>query len=282
MAPIAPFYADRLVRDLTGKSVHLSSWPQYDESQVDSFLEESMALATQATSIILALRKRANRRVRQPLQKAVVPAADEKMRQQLMYVQELIRSEVNVKELLIVDSSDAAVQLVKKIKPNFRILGKKVGAQMKTVAAAIAGLSQAEIAQFEQQGSFTLQEPVVTLVAEDVEIITEDMPGWLVESNGSITVALDIELTEELEQEGKAREIINRLQNLRKSSGLEITDRVVVCLQRNDYINSAVENFNDYIASQVLATEVQLTDNLISDSEIEVDGQVIKVSLVKK
>lgn len=282
MAPIAPFYADRLVRDLTGKSVHLSSWPQYDESQVDSFLEESMALATQATSIILALRKRANRRVRQPLQKAVVPAADEKMRQQLMYVQELIRSEVNVKELLIVDSSDAAVQLVKKIKPNFRILGKKVGAQMKAVAAAIAGLSQAEIAQFEQQGSFTLQEPVVTLVAEDVEIITEDMPGWLVESNGSITVALDIELTEELEQEGKAREIINRLQNLRKSSGLEITDRVVVCLQRNDYINSAVENFNDYIASQVLATEVKLTDNLISDNEIEVDGQVIKVSVVKK
>ena len=279
MAPNAPFYADRLYRDLTGETVHLSTWPVADEALINLDLERSMSLAQQATSMILSLRKRAEKNVRQPLQKAVIPAPDQETLEALLRVQDLIKSEVNVKEMVIVRAEDSEIKLVKKIKPNFKVLGKKVGGMMKQLAAAIAQMSQDDIAAFEAAGTFTLCD--YALVAEDVDIITEDMPGWLVANNGTITIALDIELTPALIEEGIARELINRIQNLRKSSGLEITDRIAVQLENREEIAAAVTNCNDYIASQVLATSLTLVDNLTNDTALEMDGYTVQC-IIKK
>ena len=293
MAPNAPFYGDRLYRDLTGEtsgvpenargvlgcSVHLSQWPVADEALINLELERSMSLAQQATSMILSLRKRAEKNVRQPLQKAVIPAPDQETLEALLRVEDLIKSEVNVKELVIVRAEDSDIKLVKKIKPNFKVLGKKVGGMMKQLAAAIAQMSQEDIAAFETAGTFTLCD--YALVAEDVEIITEDMPGWLVANNGTITIALDIELTPALIEEGIARELINRIQNLRKSSGLEITDRIAVQLENKTEIAAAVTNCNEYITSQVLATSLVLVDGLTSDNALEMDGYSVQCMIVK-
>ena len=279
MAPNAPFYGDRLYRDLTGETVHLSQWPVADETMINLELERSMSLAQQATSMILSLRKRAEKNVRQPLQKAVIPAPDEETLEALLHVQDLIKSEVNVKEMIIVRAEDSEIKLVKKIKPNFKVLGKKVGGMMKQLAAAIAQMSQDDIAAFEAAGTFTLCD--YALVAEDVEIITEDMPGWLVANNGTITIALDIELTPALIEEGIARELINRIQNLRKSSGLEITDRIVVQLENREEIAAAVTNCNDYIASQVLATSLELVEGLTTEQALEMDGYTVKCIINK-
>ena len=282
MAPIAPFYADQLYRDLSnGESVHLSLFPKADEKMLDSVLEAQMDLAQQATSMILALRKRANKKVRQPLLKAVIPAADEQMRENLLHVSDLIKAETNIKELIIVDADDPSVQLVRKIKPNFRVLGKKAGAQMKAIAAAIAQLSQEAIQQIETTGEYQLTEPSFTLTTEDVEIITEDMPGWLVQTEGILTVALDIEITEELQQEGIARELINRIQNLRKASGLEITDRITVEIEQNINIEKAVNNFRDYIASQVLATDMRFVAQLTEAENLDFEDYIVKINLKK-
>ena len=279
MAPNAPFYADRLYRDLTGETVHLSQWPVADEAMINLELERSMSLAQQATSMILSLRKRAEKNVRQPLQKAVIPAPDQETLEALLRVEDLIKSEVNVKEMVIVRAEDSEIKLVKKIKPNFKVLGKKVGGMMKQLAAAIAQMSQEDIAAFETAGTFTLCD--YALVAEDVDIITEDMPGWLVANNGVITIALDIELTPALIEEGIARELINRIQNLRKSSGLEITDRIAVQLENCKEIAAAVTNCNEYIASQVLATSLTLTDNLTNGTALEMDGYTVNCVLKK-
>ena len=273
MAPNAPFYGDRLYRDLTGETVHLSTWPVADEALINLELERSMSLAQQATSMILSLRKRAEKNVRQPLQKAVIPAPDQETLEALLRVEDLIKSEVNVKELVIVRAEDSEIKLVKKIKPNFKVLGKKVGGMMKQLAAAIAQMTQEDIATFETSGTFELCN--YALAAEDVDIITEDMPGWLVANNGTITIALDIELTPALIEEGIARELINRIQNLRKSSGLEITDRIAVQLENRKEIAAAVTNCNDYIASQVLATSLVLTDNLTDGTALEMDGYTV-------
>lgn len=279
MAPNAPFFADRLYRDLTGETVHLSQWPKADETLINKDLERSMYLAQQATSMILSLRKRAEKNVRQPLQKAVIPAPDAETLAALLHVQDLIKSEVNVKELLIVRAEDSEIRLVKKIKPNFKVLGKKVGGKMKELAAAIGRMTQDEIAQMEQDGTFTLCDYMLT--AEDVEIITEDMPGWLVANNGVLTIALDIELTEALVEEGVARELINRIQNLRKSSGLEITDRIEVSIERREEVVGAVSHCNEYIASQVLATSLTLTDGLTDGTEVEMDGYKLHIVIRK-
>ena len=280
MAPNAPFYADRLYRDLTGgnESVHLSTWPKADESLIDKEAERSMALAQDATSMILSLRKRAEKNVRQPLQKAVIPAPDNATLEALNKVADLIRSEVNVKELDIVSKESSSIQLVKKIRPNFKVLGKKAGKQMKDLAAAIAAMTQEDIARFEQDGTFVLLN--FELTAEDVDIFTEDMPGWLVMSDGFLTIALDIELTDSLIEEGVARELINRIQNLRKASGLEITDRIDVTFERADSISAAVEHFSDYIASQVLANSITLADNLPEGTLVE--DMNIKIQITKK
>ena len=279
MAPNAPFYGDRLYRDLTGETVHLSQWPVADEALINLELERSMSLAQQATSMILSLRKRAEKNVRQPLQKALIPAPDQETLEALLRVEDLIKSEVNVKELVIVRAEDSEIKLVKKIKPNFKVLGKKVGGMMKQLAAAIAQMNQDDIATFETSGTFELCN--YALVAEDVDIITEDMPGWLVANNGTITIALDIELTPALIEEGIARELINRIQNLRKSSGLEITDRIAVQLENREEIAAAVTNCNEYIASQVLATSLVLVDGLTDGTALEMDGYTINC-IIKK
>ena len=279
MAPNAPFYGDRLYRDLTDETVHLSTWPVADEAMINLELERSMSLAQQATSMILSLRKRAEKNVRQPLQKAVIPAPDQETLEALLRVEDLIKSEVNVKEMVIVRAEDSEIKLVKKIKPNFKVLGKKVGGMMKQLAAAIAQMSQEDIAAFEAAGTFTICD--YALVAEDVDIITEDMPGWLVANNGVITIALDIELTPALIEEGIARELINRIQNLRKSSGLEITDRIAVQLENREEIAAAVTNCNEYIASQVLATSLTLADNLTNGTALEMDGYTVNCVLKK-
>ena len=279
MAPNAPFYGDRLYRDLTGETVHLSNWPKADERLIDKQLECSMYLAQQATSMILSLRKRAEKNVRQPLQKAVIPAPDKETLQALLHVQDLIKSEVNVKELVITTAEDSEVKLVKKIKPNFKVLGKKVGGKMKELAAAIGKMTQDEIAQFEAAGTFRLLD--IDLVAEDVDIITEDMPGWLVANNGILTIALDIELTDALVEEGIARELVNRIQNLRKTSGLEITDRITIEIERRDEISAAVEHCREYIASQVLATSLTLVDKVAEPQVLDMDGYTVNINIKK-
>jgi isoleucyl-tRNA synthetase len=230
--------------------------------------------------MILSLRKKAEKNVRQPLQKAVIPVQDEQTLQALKHVADLIRAEVNVKELVIVPADKSEIKLVKKIKPNFKVLGKKVGAQMKELAAAINAMSQNDIAKMEADSAFDLRLSTFdyTLIPEDVEILTEDMPGWLVVNNGVLTIALDIELTPELIEEGIARELINRLQNLRKSSGLDITDRICVQIVRNDAINAAVEHCSDYIASQVLANSITLVDSLADGTAIEDMNITVKIT----
>ena len=278
MAPNAPFYADRLYRDMVGTSVHLSDWPKADKTMIDADLERSMYLAGQATSMILSLRKKAEKNVRQPLQKAVIPVQDDATLQALNHVADLIRAEVNVKELDVVPADKSEIKLVKKIKPQFKVLGKKVGAQMKAVAAEIASMTQEQIAEMEAAGEYKLTTVDYTLIAEDVEILTEDMPGWLVVNNGVLTIALDIELTPELIEEGIARELINRLQNLRKSSGLDITDRIRVEIVRNEAINNAVEHCGEYIASQVLANSITLVDSLSDGTAIEDMNIEVKIT----
>ena len=283
MAPNAPFYADRLYRDLTGETVHLSQWPAADANAIDTNLERQMYLAQQATSMILSLRKRAEKNVRQPLQKAVIPTPDQETADALLHVADLIKSEVNVKELVVVPAEQSEIRLVKKIKPNFKVLGKKVGANMKELAAAITAMSQDDIAKMESEGSFNFQLSTFnyTIVSEDVEIITEDMPGWLVSNNGILTIALDIELTEALIEEGIARELINRIQNVRKSSGLEITDRIKVVLEDRAEIHNAVLHCGDYIASQVLATSLELKTDGSWLTAIEMDGYDVKMGMEK-
>ncbi len=272
MAPIAPFYADQLYRDLAGgESVHLSQWPAANDGCINAELERSMALAQDATSMILSLRKRAEKNVRQPLAKAVIPAPDQTALEALMRVADLIKSEVNVKELQIVSKEDSTIQLVKKIKPNFKVLGKKVGGAMKELAAFIGKMTQEQINAFEANGALAVQLSTMeyTLLPEDADILTEDMPGWLVANDGLLTIALDVELTPALIEEGIARELVNRIQNLRKASGLEITDRIAVQIERQDAINDAVFHFSDYIASQVLANSIELADNLQDAALIE-------------
>lgn len=284
MAPIAPFYADQLYRDLTGdKSVHLAAFPVCDADRIDTYLEGCMQLAQQATSMILALRKKANKKVRQPLQKAVVPVPNESVMQQLQHVADLVKTEVNIKELQIVTNENSTVKLVKRIKPNFKTLGKKYGKQMKEIAAAIAALTQDRIADIETRGQIVLPLPSGEVEVElaDVEIATEDMPGWLVANEGNLTVALDIEVTDELRQEGIARELVNRIQNLRKSNGYEITDKIAVTIESNNEVNTAVANFKDYITAQVLAQSLIVADKVENPIALDFEDFVVNISIEK-
>ena len=284
MAPIAPFYADKLYRDLTGKeSVHLDLFPKYDSALIDTYLEECMALAQQSSSMILALRRKAEKKVRQPLQRAVIPAPDNKTLDQLKYIADLVKAEVNVKELQVVTDEDNAVKLVKKIKPNFKTLGKKYGKQMKEIASIVNAFSQDQIAEIERNGQILLPLESGEVVVEiaDVEIATEDMPGWLVANEGTLTIALDIEVTESLRQEGIARELVNRIQNIRKSSGFEITDKIAIEIESNEEINDAINAFSQYISSQVLATSITIVDSLADATELDFEDFVVKVKVFK-
>ena len=290
MAPIAPFFADQLYLDLnaatgkeTAESVHLAKFPVCDESLIDKNLEECMQLAQQSSSMILALRRKAEKKVRQPLQKAVIPAADDKTREQLSYIADLIKTEVNVKELEIVSADDSSISLVKRIKPNFKTLGKKYGKQMKEIAAVISAWDQAAISAIERNGSAQLDLASGAVVVEltDVEIATEDMPGWLVANEGTLTIALDVTVTEELRQEGIARELVNRIQNIRKSNGYEITDKIEVEIERLDAINDAVTNYAEYIGGQVLANEIRLVDTLANATDLDFEDYIVKVKVEK-
>ncbi len=290
MAPIAPFYADRLFLDLnavSGKdkseSVHLAQFPTYKEELIDSHLESCMQLAQQISSMILSARKKSDNRVRQPLAKAVVPAPDETTFEQISYISELIKTEVNIKELEVIPADADMEGLVKKVKPNFKTLGKKYGRLMKDIAVAVNQFGKTAINAIEQSGKYNILigDEQVEILADDVEIYTEDMPGWLVVNEGKLTIALDITLTDELLQEGIARELVNRIQNLRKSSGFEITDRIKIEILRHDAINKAVEDFSDYIASQTLATSIELVESLDSFAELEFENHTLNVKVNK-
>ncbi len=283
MAPIAPFYADRLYGDLTAgqchDSVHLDTFPVADEKAIDADLQLAMQLAMRTTSLILSLRRKANLKVRQPLQKAVVPAPDARSEKLLRHVASLIMNEVNVKELDIVDRDNESVKLVKRVKPVFKTLGKKYGKQMKDIAAAIATLSQDDIATFERQQTFTLTlaNGDVVIDIADVEISTDDMPGWLVTAEGNLTVALDIQLNDTLRHEGIAREFVNRVQNLRKTSGFDITDRIAIEFEDNNAtVTTALLAFEDYIRSQVLATDFKAVKNVETSSETSASVEIIE------
>ena len=268
LAPFAPFYADQLYLDLTRatnrghlQSVHLADFPIADDNCIDRELEERMEMAQKITSMVLALRRKVNIKVRQPLLQIMIPAVDQRQRTHIEAVKDLIMSEVNVKELNFVE--DGKGMLVKKVKCNFRTMGKKFGKLMKGIAAQMETLEQEAIADLERNGNINLmvEGNEVTVEAADVEIISEDIPGWLVSNEGNLTVALEVELTDELVKEGMAREIINRVQNLRKESGLEITDRIKVTLAPNAQTDAAVAAFGDYIKSQVLADDLLVQPN---------------------
>ncbi len=290
MAPIAPFFADRLFLDLnavtgkdTSESVHLADFPGYDAVLIDSNLEVCMQLAQQTSSMILALRRKAEKKVRQPLSKAVVPAPDEITYKQMIYIADLIKAEVNVKELEVIPPDADMENMVKKIRPNFKTLGKKYGKQMKEIAQVMTAFGKNEIAAIERDGSYILKLPTgeVQLLTEDVEIITEDMPGWLVANEGKLTVALDITVTDDLLREGIARELVNRIQNIRKSNGFEIIDKISVEIESRDEINAAVTEYSNYIAVQTLANSVVLVDNLVDATELEFDEYIVKIKISK-
>ena len=262
LAPFAPFYADRLYCDLGGEkeSVHLDLFPVADESLIDQDLEARMEMAQTITSMTLALRRKVNIKVRQPLQQIMIPAVSEEQKQHIEAVKDLIKTEVNVKDLIFVEGQGV---LVKKVKCNFRTMGKKFGKLMKGIAAAVAELTQEQIAELDTVGKLpmTVAGENVIIEKEDVEIISEDIPGWLVANEGNLTVALEVELTDELRREGMARELINRIQNIRKETGLEITDHINVVIAPNDQTDAAIQSFGEYIKTQVLANAITIADN---------------------
>ena len=288
MAPIAPFYADRLYMDLisvTGRdnvvSVHLANFPVADESLINTELEARMQMAQDVTSMVLALRRKVNIKVRQPLQCIMIPVVDEDQKRHIEAVKDLIMSEVNVKEVRFVEGASGV--LVKKVKCDFKKLGPKFGKQMKAVAAAVSEMSQEAIAELEKNGKYTFQldggEAVVE--ATDVEIFSEDIPGWLVANEGKLTVALEVTVTEELKREGIARELVNRIQNIRKSSGFEITDKINIVLSKNPDTDDAVNEYNTYICNQVLANSLTLADEVADGTELNFDDFSLYVKVTK-
>ena len=288
IAPIAPFYADQLFRDLntvTGKdsavSVHLAKFPVADDSMIDSDLEQAMQVAMQVTSMVLSLRKKVKIPVIQALQTISIPAGDKKQRECIERMASVILAETNVKELTFIEN-DSDMQLVKKVKCNFRTMGKKFGKLMKAVSAAVTSMSQEQISQLESNGSINIdvEGENVLVEAVDVEIISEDIPGWTIAQEGNITVALDIEITPELKNEGMARLIIKRIQNLRKESGFEITDRIDVVIENHPDLSAAIDVFKEHIATQVLANSLTLGD--ASDGiEVEFGDFKAKISVKK-
>jgi isoleucyl-tRNA synthetase len=292
-SPISPFYTDRLFMDLNGvtgleksESVHLSDFPKPDKSLIDKDLEERMDLAQKISSMVLALRRKVNIKVRQPLHKIIVPILDNSMATKIDAVKKLILTEVNVKELEYI--TDTTGILVKKIKPNFKTLGPKYGKQMKGISGAIGAFTQQDIIKMERLGkcSVSVDGENIELLIEDVEIMSEDIPGWLVTSEGKLTVALDVSLTSELIQEGIAREFVNRIQNLRKESGLDVTDKIAIEIVKHDAIIDAINTHKQYISSQTLALSINWVDHLHDQSAkmIDIDEEIktlLKISKIE-
>jgi isoleucyl-tRNA synthetase len=285
-APIAPFFMDQLYQDLnkvTGKenaeSIHLTDFPVADESLIDQDLVEKTHLAQSITSMVFSLRKKENVKVRQPLQKVLVPVLDSKSETQIMAVSELIKQEVNVKELQLINAEEASHLIVKQIKPNFKALGPKLGKDMKTVGGEIANLGTEQISSLEKEGKIEVQGYEITL--SDVEISTKDIPGWTVTSDGKTTVALDLTLTDELKSEGIAREFINRIQNLRKEKDFDLTDRIGIFIEENSPFLNDIKKNEEYISSEVLSDKIEIVSSLSNFNEIEIDDVNFKINVEK-
>ncbi len=291
-APIAPFYMDRLFLDLNAvsgrhkeQSVHMTLMPEEDESLIDKDLEERMALAQKSTSMVLALRRKVNIKVRQPLSKIMIPVIDSRLQEQLQRVQGIVLSEVNVKQIEFITDTEGLI--TKKIKPMFKTLGKKYGRQMKEISSAFANFTQKDISAIERSGEYTLSLPSgdVVLQKGDYEISSEDMPGWLVATEGALTLALDIQITDDLRREGTARELVNRIQNLRKDSGFEVTDRISVTVEAKEDVVRSLEgenNFSDYVCAQTLANSLVIAQPSEMEGAEEVeweDGKTLKIKV---
>ena len=289
MAPVSPFFADWLFCNLdeaTGRSgfasVHHANYPVADETVIDRLLEERMQMAQDASSLILSLRKKVNIRVRQPLQKVLIPVLDPAMQKQLELIEDLVKAEVNVKEVQYLSATDGFIK--KKIKPNFVALGKKLGGKMKSVSAALGSFSQEDISKLEKEGNYTLlidSEPLLLQINE-VEIASEDIPGWVVAGKDALTVALDVTVTPELAQEGNAREFVNRIQKIRKDSSFELTDRILVKVTTVPALTESLTRFNDYICAEILADSIELVAEIANGTEIEVNDVLLKVFVTKK
>ena len=291
-APIAPFYMDRLFLDLNAvsgrhkeQSVHMTLMPEEDESLIDKDLEERMALAQKSTSMVLALRRKVNIKVRQPLSKIMIPVIDSRLQEQLQKVQGIVLSEVNVKQIEFITDTEGLI--TKKIKPMFKTLGKKYGRQMKEISSAFANFTQKDISAIERSEEYTLSLPSgdVVLQKGDYEISSEDMPGWLVATEGALTLALDIQITDDLRREGTARELVNRIQNLRKDSGFEVTDRISVTVEAKEDVVRSLEgenNFSDYVCAQTLANSLVIAQPSEMEGAEEVeweDGKTLKIKV---
>ncbi|NPA45533.1 MAG: isoleucine--tRNA ligase [Chlorobi bacterium] len=291
ISPIAPFYAEQLFSDLNSvsgkntKSVHISTFPKYNKELVDKDLEERMELAQQISSLSLSLRRKSKLKVRQPLQKIMLPVLDDTFQEKVEAVKDIILSEINVKEIEYL--KDAEGIIVKNLKPDFRIMGKKYGKLVKSIAKELSALSQEDISKFEKDGKYTINidGENIELSIDEVQITTEDIPGLLAVNKGSLTVALDTTITKELKLEGIAREIVNKVQNIRKDSGFDVTDKIIIEIKSQDEINEAIKNHSDYIKSQVLADEINIVDEISATNinEIEIDEQIsTQINISKK
>ncbi len=289
IAPVSPFFSDVLFRNLnavtgrfTAASVHHADYPVYNDAVVDALLEERMQLAQDASSLVLSLRKKVNIKVRQPLQKVLIPVLNPSMQAQLEKVENLIKAEVNVKEIEYLGADNTFIQ--KKIKPNFVALGKKLGPKMKAVSTALSQFTQEDILKLEKEGQYNLSiegEPVILQIAE-VDISSEDIPGWTVAGKGSLTVALDVTITHELEAEGHAREFVNRIQKIRKDSGFELTDRVEIRVAAPDGLKDSLAQFKTYICAEILADSLDIVPELKEGTEIDINDVLLNVIVSKK
>ena len=289
MSPISPFFSDAVFKNLNvitnrfeAESVHHALFPTHNEAAIDTDLEERMQLAQDTSSLVLSIRKKVNIKVRQPLQKVMVPVLNPKMKEQLQKIEDLIKAEVNVKEFEYLTDTEGVIK--KKVKANFKALGTRMGAKMKAVNAAIMGFTQREIAAIEKDGQIALNidgEDVIILINE-VDIAAEDIPGWSVASKGSLTVALDITISKELQDEGNARELVNRIQNIRKESNFDLTDRISVKLLTNVNLKDSIEQFKEYICTEILADELDWVSEMNEGIEIEVNEMMLKIEVIKK
>jgi len=289
MAPIAPFFCDQLFRNLNGltkrfeaTSIHHIDFPKADPSKMDAALETRMQLAQDICSLVLSIRKKVNIKVRQPLQKILIPVLDPAMKLSIEQMEELILAEVNVKEINYITETEGVIS--KKLKPNFKLLGAKLGTMMKQASAVIANLSQNEISELERNGTLTIlvEESPITLLINEVDIIAEDIPGWSVAVKGNLTVALDISLSEALLKEGHARELVNRVQNIRKEANFELTDKILLQIVDNQHLKESINEFSDYICREILATQIDWVSSLEEGVDIEINDQKLRILVRQK
>jgi len=289
MAPIAPFFCDQIFRNLnsvtakhTQTSIHHVDFPKADTTKIDSALEERMQMAQDICSLVLSIRKKVNIKVRQPLQKILIPVLDPKMKDAISLMEELILAEVNVKEINYITETEGVIS--KKLKPNFKLLGAKLGTKMKQASAVITALSQTQISQLEKDGSLDLdvEGTIIPLLLSEVEIIAEDIPGWSVAVKNALTVALDITLSPALLKEGNARELVNRVQNIRKEANFELTDKILLRIVDNTELKDAINEFSDYICREILALEIDWVPALEDGVDVEINDQKLRISVLQK